>query len=304
MAGQSAHIQRDIGVKYASGFEDQLYMHCEDAAASNRRYNDSLMETYYEGFEEIESKCCVHKTAGVKEHGTSGVIDKLVSGQLNWALALGRNTAKDKYSRCVNRVLWRRVQVHCGGRLSAEKLKRQRHIATLILGPHSQRVSKSVVLHLLVWDWSKFDGDITILIPESWRALDPVALKRMAVEALTELITGSEIKAWNRAKWVGYDEALDSWFSYEGCSSVMLSCRGGSTSGTNCLVACTFGPVRSTLPVAISSAVACVIKTTMSCCQTGLTIANHVQYKHKVTLQSQIYFLQTSLCHKISLLFA
>ena len=168
------------------------------------------MRDHYKGFDDLAVDCKLHGVALARDHGIHEVIHDLISGQLNWALAKRDNLAPDRFRYCVRRLLKTWV-VPGSGKLPEHVKKSQSHMVSLILKPHSQHVMKSVILRCTHWDWT-VEGKIEVLIPND-PSIDVEKILRNVRANLEELICTCGDVEWNRSKWLGYEDAADSWFT-------------------------------------------------------------------------------------------
>ena len=115
----------------------KIALNLGDNASVNARQDRLAHGTFLpDDMLQIALGCEIHWTAIAKNRALAGLADRLITGQLNWALELNRGQQIDSYRDIILDIATKIIRIKRGP-AQFSNVKHQRQLMALIFSPHS-----------------------------------------------------------------------------------------------------------------------------------------------------------------------
>ena len=204
---------------FADRFESKTRISVLDGALANAKAEAALLRQLNDkdpasAWKRLAITCEVHRIAGVHKK-TFGMVDGLISGQINWAMALNTGTNFTRWGKHLKAVVKSKI-VFRRGQTSASALAYRKHILRLCASHCPRLLARRLALCMLPnGDWRN-TSDIEIFMPDGI-AFDAETVRESVAESLRKCLAGRRYRIYPRSRWTRCDEAWDQFLLLEGC---------------------------------------------------------------------------------------
>ena len=191
----------------SESFAHKVRMSQTDAHGGNLRCERGWEAEHGPSWAHLGLTCSLHKIAAAHTKVFQELMGNLVSGQINFALALNEGTGILRFKDLVRAYVFEKLDV-LRGSPPPEAAAYKRHVLRLCLARGARMVEKRLALLTLPnGDWRLRDT-VQVYVPAA-AVVDRDALAETIASSLNEVLLPGRFTLYPRNRWTKADEALD-----------------------------------------------------------------------------------------------